>query len=239
MTNRTKLTSVLSFFIIFWGVRFVGAESFFQDPKIPDGETITYASRLGDERSTIVERTVRKEDGEKELYEITSRTDSTVKTILLECITMTVLSVHTSIKYEDVTLDSKITLIDENASLRADGLERADISTLRYFFRGFPFGGTEKVKLQFYGEKSKRKSPIVAEYKKREALRVNRRTIECYQFEFGMEGFWQKFFPKTVMCYSVASPHYLVRYEGPSGPPGSPKHMLDLVSYEVAETSSE
>jgi len=239
VTDRTKLTVVLSFFLIFWGIEFVGAESFFQDPRIPEGETITYVSRLGDAVTTIVERTVRKKDGGKEFYEITSRSDSIDRTILLEKNSMTVVSVHTVIRYDDVALDSNITITDTDSFLQADDLRRADISTLRYFFRGFPFGSTGKVKLQFYGEKSKRTSPIIAEYEKREALRVNQSTIECYKFEFGMEGFWQRFFPKTVMWYSVASPHYLVRYQGPSGPPGSPEHIIELASYEVAEPPHE
>jgi len=239
VTNRIGLTLLLSFFVIVGGERFVCAQSLFQDPNIPDGETITYASRVANEQTTIVERTVIKEDRGKELYEITSRSDSIDKTILLKKDSMAVVSVHTIIKYEDVTLDSKITIIDETPSLQADDLQRVDVSTLRYFFRGFPFGKTGKVKLQFYGEKNKLRSPIIAEHKKKENVKVNQHTIECYKFEFGIESFWQKFFPKTTMWYSVASPHYLVRYEGPSGPPGAPKRIIELVSYHVPEPSRQ
>jgi len=239
VTNKLGLTVLLSFFIFAGGGRFVCAQSFFQDPNIPDGETITYTSRVGDEVTTIVERAVIKDDGAKELYEITTRSDLTDKTILLEKDTMAVLSVHTIIKYENVTLDSIITMTDENPPHQADDLQRADVSTLQYCFRGFSFGNTKKVKLQLYGEKNKRRSAIIAEYKKKENVRVNQNTIECYKFEFGMEGFWQKFFPKTTMWYSVASPHYLVRYEGPSGPPGAPKRIIELLSYDVPETSRQ
>lgn len=238
VTSRINLTLLLGFFIIVGGGSFVCAQNLFRDPNIPDGETITYVSYVGDERTTIVERTLQKDVGEKRLYEITSRSDSMEKTTVLERDTMAVVSAHAIIMYEDVTLDSKITLLDANSYLRKD-VCRADISSLRYFFRGFPFGGTEKVKLQFYGEKSKRKSTIIGEYKKREILKVDQDRIECYKFEFGIEGFWQKFFPKTALWYSVAPPHYLVRYEGPSGPPGAPKHIIELVSYDVTETSRE
>jgi hypothetical protein len=159
--------------------------------------------------------------------------------MLLEKDSMKVISVQTVIKYEDAILESRTTLMDEDLSLQADDLQRVDVSTLRYFFRGYPFGKSGKVKLQFYGEKNKLRSPIIAEYKKRETVRVNQGEIDCYKFEFGIESFWQKFFPKTTMWYSVASPHYLVRYEGPGGPPGSPERIVELASYDGAETSPE
>jgi hypothetical protein len=239
VANRIGLTLLLSFFVIAGAARLVCAQNLFQDPNIPNGETVTYSSRVGNEQTTIVERTLIKEDAEKKLYEITSRSDSIDKTILLEKDSMAVVSVHTKIKYEDVTLDSRITVIDENPSLQADDLQKADVSTLQYFFRGFPFGKTGKVKLQFYGVKNKIKSPIVAEFKKTETVGTNENTIECYKFEFGIESFWQKFFPKTTMWYSVVSPHYLVRYEGPSGPPGAPKRVIELVSYDVPAAAGE
>lgn len=239
MTDRIGLTLLLSFFIIAVAAKFVCAESLFRDPSIPDGETITYISRAGDEQTTVVERTVTMEDGGKELYQITSISDSIDKTILLEKDSMTVVSVHTVIKYEDATLDSKITVTQEDPPLQADDVGRADVSTLRYFFRGYPFGKTGKVKIEFYGEKNKLRSPIIAAYKKKENVRANQSTIECYKFEFGIESFWQKFFPKTTMWYSVASPHYLVRYEGPGGPPGSPERIIELVSYDVPEAPRE
>ena len=47
---------------------FVCANTIFIDPNIHNGETITYTSRTGDKRVTIVESVVVKKDGERELY---------------------------------------------------------------------------------------------------------------------------------------------------------------------------
>ena len=213
----------------------VSAETLFADPNIPNGETITYVSRVGDKVVTVLEKVVIKKEGEKELYEITSRSNSLDKTIVLERNSMAVVSVHTVRKYQEVTLDSHLTVIDEKEQLGSDEVKLADFTIMNYLFRGFPFGKLEKLKIGSYREGQKDDYPLNVTCKKREKIEVNGRTIECYKLELGMDGFWGRFFPKTNMWYSAEPPHYLVRYKGQSGRPGSPKRIVDLESYTVSK----
>ena len=211
------------------------AKTLIVDPNIPNGETITYTSREGDKVGTVVEKVVIKKEGEKELYEITSRSNSLDRTIVLEKDTMAVVSVHTVRKYQEVTLDSHLKVIDEKEQLGSDVIKLADFTIMNYLLRGFPFEKLEKLKIGSYRAEQKDDASLNVTCKKQEKIEINGRTINCYKLELGMDGFWGRFFPKTNMWYSVEPPHYLVRYKGQSGRPGSAKHFVELETYTVME----
>ena len=233
---KSKLMLIFLTYSIAVGVSdLVYAETLFTDPNIPNGETITYVSRVGDKVLTVVEKVVIKKEGEKELYEITSRSNPLDRTIVLEKDTMAIVSVHTVRKYQEVTLDSYLTVIDEKEQFGSDKIKLADFTIMNYLFRGFPFGKLEKLKIGSYREEQKDDYPLNVTCKKREKIEINGRAVECYKLELGMDGFWGRFFPKTNMWYSVEPPHYLVRYKGQSGRPGSPKRVVELESYTVPE----
>ena len=213
----------------------VYAKTLIVDPNIPSGETITYISRVGDKVETLVEKVVIKNEGERELYEITSRSNSLDRTIVLEKDTMAVVSVRTVRKYQEVTLDSHLKVIDEKEQLGSDVIKLADFTIMNYLFRGFPFGELEKLKIGSYRAVQKDNASLNVTCKKRENIEINGRTINCYKLELGMDGFWGRFFPKTNMWYSVEPPHYLARYKGQSGRPGSPKRVVELKTYTVPE----
>jgi len=213
------------------------AETLFVDPHIPNGETITYSSQVGDKILPIVEKVVIKRDRERELYEITSHSKSLDRTLRLVKETMAILSVHTVRKFQEVTLDSKLTVIDEKLHFDKDGIKIADFAVLNYIFRGFPFGKLKKLKIGYYGEERKKNYSFSVKYKEIEKVKINQKTFDCYKLEFGMSGFWGTFLPKMKVWYSVDPPHYLVRYEGPEGPPSSPKRVIELSTYSVMESS--
>ena len=233
MKSKLMLLICLTYSIAVGVSDLVYAETLFTDPIIPNGETITYVSRVGDKVVTVVEKVVIRREGEKEIYEITSRSNPLNRTIVLEKDSMAIVSVHTVRKYQDVTLDSHLTVIDEKEQFDSDKVKLADFTIMNYLFRGFPFGKIEKIKIGSYREEQKDDYPLNVTCKKREKIEINGRTIECYKLELGMDGFWGRFFPKTNMWYSVEPPHYLVRYKGQSGRPGSPKRVVELESYTV------
>ena len=234
-----KATLMLLTFLIYSSVvgvpDLVYAKTLIVDPNIPNGETITYTSRVGDKVLTVVEKVVIKKEGEKELYEITSRSNPLDRIIVLEKDTMAVVSVHTVRKYQEVTLDSHLKVIDEKGHSGSDVIRLADFTIMNYLFRGFPFEKLEKLKIGSYREEQKDDYPLNVTYKKQEKIGINGRTIACYKLELGMDGFWGRFFPKTNMWYSVEPPHYLARYKGQSGRPGSPKRVVELETYTVPE----
>ena len=227
------LLSLLTFFLIAGTSPEASGKSPFIDPNIPDGETTTYMSRTGDATMTVVEVVTVKHDGVREVYQIDSRSDSLDRTLILDKATMAILSVHTVRKFPEVTLDSKLTVLNEQSSPEEGVIKLADFAVLTYLFRGFPFSQRDKLKIGFYGEERGRTFSFKAHYKKRESLTVGQKRVECYKIEFGMDGFWGTFLPDMNAWYSVEPPHYLVRYQGLVGPPGSPKRDLELLTYGV------
>jgi hypothetical protein len=213
----------------------VFAEAPFLDPNIPDGETITYTSTVGDKTLSVLQHVTIKNDGERKLYEIISLSDSIDRKLVLDKETMAIVSVHTIRKHPEVTLDSKLKVIDEKPVLGSDEVKLADFAVMTYVFRGFPFTKQKDLKIGFYGEQQKRKFSFKAHYKKKETITISEKSIECHKLEFGLDGFWGTFFPKMNVWYSVDPPHYLVRYNGLVGPPGSPKRDMQLLNYSISK----
>ena len=146
MKLKLTLFIFLTYSIAVGASDLVSAGTLFVDPIIPNGETITYASRVGDKAVTVVEKVVIKKEGEKELYEITSHSNSLDRTIVLEKDTMAIVSVHTVRKYQEVTIDSFLTVLDEKEQFGSDKIKLADFTIMNYLFRGFPFEKLEKLK---------------------------------------------------------------------------------------------
>lgn len=233
-----RLKFPLSIFLIFCILRFsslsASAQTQFVDPKIPDGETITYTTKIGDKSFSVVEKVSIISDGDRKLYEIISLSDSIDRKLLLDKATMAIVSVHTLRKYPEVTLDSKLKVKDEKPGLEDNEVKLADFAVMTYVFRGFPFTKRDNLKIGFYGAEQRRKFSFKASYKNKEVVTVNNIPIECHKLEFGLEGFWGAFFPKMNVWYSVDPPHYLVQYKGLVGPPGSPKRDMQLSKYNIS-----
>jgi len=206
----------------------------FKDPGIPDGETITYITRVDDAPTTVVEtvRITRSEAG-REGYEITSLSPELDRVLILDKETMRIQAIHTVRKFPRATLDSRLQVKNEEPLPGTDEVILADFSALTYIFRGFLFDELESVKIGFYGEGRQRTFGFSASKSKKEPVTAHGKIIDCYKIEFGLDGFWGTFLPKMNVWYSVAPPHYLVRYQGLSGPPGSPKRDMEAQSYEI------
>ena len=236
-----RIKSILVLFVIFSFICVpldaASEQTPFVDPNIPDGETVTYTTTIGDKTFSAVERVSIISDGDRKLYEIISLSDSIDRKLVLDKETMAIISVHTLRKYPEVTLDSKLKVKDENPVLEDGEVKLADFAVMTYVFRGFPFTKRDNLKIGFYGAEQRRKFSFKASYKKTEVVTVNNIPIECHKLEFGLEGFWGTFFPKMNVWYSVDPPHYLVRYNGLVGPPGSPKRDMQLLKYDVSDAA--
>jgi hypothetical protein len=61
--------------------------------------------------------------------------------------------------------------------------------------------------------------------------------IDCYKVELvphlGILNLVKAFFPKTYLWFSVAPPHFWVKYEGLEEGLGTPQVVVDLKSYSA------
>ncbi|MCX5895964.1 MAG: hypothetical protein NTZ51_09070 [Proteobacteria bacterium] len=213
------------------------AETPFVDPHIPDGEKAVYASQVGDTKFTVENTVAVKKDGNREIYEITSLSKRQDKVIRLDKKTMAIISVHAVRKYTDATLDSILNVVSEKQTYKDNEIKLADFNILMYLMRGFPFGKLQSLKVGYYGEGNEKSYTMVMNFKGTEKVTLKDKAYDCYKLDFGMSSFLGTFLPKLNLWYSVAPPHYLVRYEGPEGPPGTPRRIMELVSYESRKSA--
>ena len=74
------------------------------------------------------------------------------------------------------------------------------------------------------------------EMRGREQVKTPAGTFDCYKLELvpqlGALNLFRGFLPKAVFWFSVAPPHFWVRYEGPESGPGTPDIVMELKTYE-------
>jgi len=202
------------------------------DPQIPNGETAIYNSKIGDNQFTVETKAQIKKESDREIYEITSLSKRQDKVIQLDKKTMALISVHTLRKYPDATLDSNLKVVSEKQTFKDGEIKIADFNILMYIMRGYPFGKLNSMKIGYYGEGNEKSYTMTLTYKGIEKVTIRDKTYECHKLDFGMSSFIGTFLPKLNLWYSAAPPHYMVKYEGPEGPPGTPKRTLEMVSYK-------
>jgi hypothetical protein len=209
------------------------AETPLIDPQIPSGEHAVYDMQVGDSKFSMDCSVIIKKDGSRELYDITTLSKRQDKEIRLDKKTMALVSVHAVRKYTDATLDSVLNVVSETQTFKGGEIKLADFNILMHIMRGYPFGKLPSLKIGYYGEGNEKSYTMTLTYKGLEKVTIKDKTYECHKLDFGMSGFIGTFLPKLNLWYSAAPPHYLVKYEGPEGPPGTPRRTLELVLYEV------
>jgi hypothetical protein len=221
------ITILLAYSFAWPGVRFC-------DPNIPDGEKITYNLYIDDDLSTCVREVSVKEENGREIYEIVSKSKVMDQVIKIYKDNMFAYSTHIVRKGEEATISRKTELLEYNSKPEDDEddtVAMVDFSGLNYILRGFPFDKIKYIKLKTIGEKS----PFFLKVKliDKEKMKVNDKEIDCFKLKLSVSGIFGKLFSKTYLWYSVDAPHYLVRYDGPMGGPGSPRRVLELIDYSV------
>lgn len=205
------------------------------DPNIPDGEKALYSCKIAGNQFDVETSVKIKKAGGRDIYEITSLSKRQDKTIQLDKKTMALISVHTLRKYPDATLESHLNVVREKQTFKDGEIKIADFNILMYIMRGYPFGKLNSLKIGYYGEGNEKSYTMTLSYKGIEKVTIKDSTYECHKLDFGMSSFIGTFLPKLNLWYSVEPPHCLVKYEGPEGPPGTPKRTLEMVKYELGK----
>jgi hypothetical protein len=209
----------------------VRADVLLVDPHIPPGEHIVYRLKRGDEVQTVRQTvTIQVKQG-RQLYAISSHSKNQEITVELDKRTMHLVSSHTVRRLPGALITTQVTVADDQPMGKAGEIALADVTALPYVLRGFPFTKRDKVKIRAVRGASGRGVILTVKNQGKEKVTLADGAIDCYKLTVSLDGFWARFLPTTQMWYSVTPPHYLVRYEGPDGPPGAPKRLLEVVEY--------
>jgi len=215
---------------IFSSISWAGFQ--FLDPDIPDNETILYRSTSEGKTITIKEQVRHIIEENNNIYEIVSLSPALDTYIRINRKDMTVISVHTFQKYEGATLDSKLIVKDEKPNMENNAIRIPHFVVLSHLLRGFPFESKKKLQINYYGGSSGKKFKLCVKNKHRDIINVMGKEVECYKLEFGLAGFLWAVLPELELWYSVEPPHYMVKYKGPEGPPGTPKRFIEIIEYQ-------
>jgi len=203
------------------------------DPIIPDGEKITYITRAGS-TSFFVDETISIEQYHgQQTYKIITNSNIENKVIRLEKETMDVISTDIINKFLEGTTESGLIVISKKPEMKKNELLLADFTVLQYVLRGFPFEKAKSIKIRTFRRHKDKGYTMTARVVKKEKLKVNKKLYECFKIEFALNGFWSNVIPKTYFWYYAQPPHYLVKYEGSDGLPGSPMRVVEMQEYSA------
>ena len=205
----------------------------FADPRIPAGELATYECLKNGSTFIITEKVAVRSEAGRPYYAIESQSPELDAVIVIARDTMTVGSVSMHKKFADATIKSTLTMIDEKPNPEKDQVKLPHFIVLKYLLRGFPFSDPCKLKIGYYGDPANKKYSMSVSYKHTEEITVKGRAYACHKLEFGLDGVLGALMPEIELWYSAEPPHYLVRYAGVEGLPGSPKRIIELRDYEV------
>lgn len=207
------------------------------DPQILDGEITTYDLSIGNYTSSLENRVFIVEKNNVMYYRFVSRFGDNDLIVEITKNDMKAQSSVMTISDKHCTIERTSSLKKSKQPLESDELGLIDYYSLSYVLRGFPFGSDKKVSCVFLGETKFFSFQI--KQTRNEEITVNNKTFNCYHLTLSVPGFFRKLFAKTHFWYTVDKPHYLVKYEGPFGGPGSPKQRLELRSFSKGKNATD
>ena len=118
---KAVLFALLALAVVF-GMGF--AEIKFSDPRIPDGELITYDSYLDKEKSLMTEETETAEEGGKKVYIVNSKSKYIDQALKFNRADMSVYDAKITQKSEGVTIELTASLLENKFKLERMKRER-------------------------------------------------------------------------------------------------------------------
>lgn len=201
-----------------------------KDPGIPDGEMVTYVLKIGNESFAVTEQTVHKKENGRDYYYITSLTKAEDMTVRIDRSAMTIVMSDSTIRKPGVVINNRSTTLRNDVKTAPDEISITDFRGLNMILRGYPFATLRTLRTKnIQGDMF----AIQVNYLEETTLTIMGKKTPCYKLEMAVTGVLGAFVPKTYYWYTKEAPHIMVRYEGPSGGPGSPNRIMEMTGYSV------
>jgi hypothetical protein len=200
------------------------------DPGIPNNETCSYKVTLGKDVYASVMRTPQKTESGRAFYEITSDSPRENLVVRMDRVRMNIVYSRVKRIKTDLVVQTETSILKNEVRVGGDEVILVDFNGLPLMLRCFPFAARRSLKLKT-GEESG--FVLVANLTRTVEVKTPAGAFRCHEIELGADGLLGGFFPKSYLWYTADAPHYLVKYQGQSGAPGSPTMVIELVKYEV------
>jgi hypothetical protein len=237
MESRPVLASVL-FAIL--GSAFLGAAP----PAVtkiqgalPAAERLVYSRTIGDRRDRLETSVRLVEERGASWYEVSSTAEDQDSLLRLDAASLSASYIEVTSRGKDGTLKRVTTVVERKGQGEGDEILLLGAEALPYTLRAFPWGARQKARIAFMGSGTGGNFRFELTVGGKETLQAAGRSIECWKAQFALGGIFGPFVGKTTLWYTTAWPHYLVKSEGASGPPGSPQSLILLESYSGSGAS--
>ena len=210
------------------------------NPSIPAQERIVYEEAVGDGRGTVSVDVRLVADTTRSYYEVRQESEKVSALFRIDSETLFPFYTEETTRGARAVVRRSVEVLQSQPAAGPDELAISDPSALVFVLRGFPWGSRDSARLVFLGGNGGGDAgqgfAFGLSVQGKETLKLNGASYECWRVQLGLEGAFGGLMPKTRLWFLVAAPHYLVKYEGPSGPPGSPKRVLTLREYGAVES---
>jgi hypothetical protein len=211
----------------------ISASALIVDPKIPDGEIAEYRLFVNKDEYRVREVTKRIIDNGNEVYRVEAHSSlETIHTKLIKS-TMFAYSLQIIGNVNNASVDSRTDLVLDKNIYDSDEVGIIEFHNLPYLLRGMVPQRNAVLRIRLLSDATP--FPMAAKYICEESIVACGKTYICNKIQFGLTGILRPFFPPAYFWYSKDAPHYLVRFEGLSSGPGSPKRILELKSRSIAK----
>jgi len=218
--------------IALFGLASLGAETEAQS-LLPQSESFRYERTMSGKTDEVQASSRLVETKAGSWYEISTHSEEQDSLLRLDPKSLFATYSEVTTRGKDGTL-KRITSVLENKILASpDEIYILGGESLPYSLRAFPWGTRQKVRLSFMGAGGTMGGSFHFDFTVtgKDSIQAGGRTIECWKAQLSISGIIGTFVGKSYLWYSTEYPHYLVRSEGASGPPGTPVSVMVLQSY--------
>jgi len=226
----TKTTVALACLAFLWPLA-LGAQGVTRG-LLPASESFRYERTVSGKSDLVEASSHLVETKAGSWYELSSHSAEQDLVLRLDAKSLFAVYSEVTSRGKDGTL-RRITSVLENKVIAApDEIFVLAGEALPYSLRAFPWGRQQKARLSFMGAGGG-SFHFDFTVTGKDTVQAGGRAIECWKAQLSIGGIMGTFFGKSYLWYSTEYPHYLVRSEGASGPPGTPVSILLLESYSA------
>ena len=205
-----------------------------QNPALPAEESAVYTEKVGDDSWTVTQTLALKTENGESWYEFRSSSPQSEVSIRLDPSTLFARESEVITKTGDSVIRRTTEILKASPQPKPNELVFADFNSLPVTVRGLPWGTFTTLNLVALGASSRgQQFSFQLTVIGREKVSAGGKTYDCWKAQIGLGGIMGAFFGKTLYWISADAGHFLVKSEGPSGGPGSPKQVVELQSYSA------
>ena len=208
-----------------------------QAPVFAARESSVYRQTIGNKVTTNRYELVLVTEGGKTWLELNERGEGTESFSKIDTRTLQPFFTQTTTTNSDSQVRRTTEVLSSKIKGTGNQFLVSDISALSFTMRGYPFATSPQADLIFLGSTGPGAGSFTLQIKvlANETITVPAGTYPCHHVELALGGILGALFGSSNLWFSATSPYMLVRSEGLSAGPGSPKRVTELQSYSTTK----